>query len=320
MKSLVRNSFFKSIGTKFSLLTLMFLCLFWVMPAKGQFSELELIGKRSQPYTITIGNETVPGVPVSRTVIPLGNQPVPVTITFRDTNLGSFTDTIFPTAGTRLVYRIAETEVHKALLNGGFFQRMKALFTGEEHAGQSEHIPTFCLKFLEQLPITEPIRTDVHISANPQDSIALSVRISADYQFSRDSSTRVQRQDTHIIPPAKSADTATKATTTQASAAPQGATALTPQQHQLLLTNLNSKKFEDDKVQFLQSALKGVYLTSQQLSVILLQFDFERSKLQVCKQYYPQLTDKENTGVLYSVFDFESTKRELKQWIDEQPR
>ncbi|MFO7723098.1 MAG: DUF4476 domain-containing protein [Bacteroidales bacterium] len=302
----------------------LFLVLVITLAGQGgvvaQTSELEIIGKRNQPFTITLGSEMLPGDPVTRTVLPLGTKPVTITITFRDTALGSITDTITPAIGSRLVYRVAETDVHQALMSSGFFAKLRALFSGEESPVPKSHQPSFSLKYLETLPIPEPIGTEGEIRETPQDTNTAPIRISAEYQFSRDSAQRIQRQDTPVVTTTKVIRTPGTDSTGAAAAVPQTTEVLTPQQLQSVISNLTSLKFEEDKVQYLQGALKDVSLTSEQLSGILRQFDFERSKLQVCKQYYHQLSDIENAESLYSVFDFDSTRQELKKWINDQSR
>jgi hypothetical protein len=323
MKSLVNYCLllkFKHLRINFRVL-LILACSF-VTPAAifSQTAELEIIGKRNQPFTIMVGNTMVSVEPAFRSVVNLGDQPVPITITFRDPALGSLTDTIVPSMGNRLVYRIAEDDVHKVLISGAFFARIKALFTGVDAPVQSGNQPTFSLKFLEKLPVSESIKTEVEITKNSQDTNSPSIRISSAYQFSRDSMQRINRTDTLIVTnqqvtPAMAKDSATTVTNAQPPVR-----VLTQQQQQLVVSTLSSQKFEEDKVQYLQRALKDVSLTTEQLTAILRQLDFERSKLQICKQYYPQISDKENSELLYSVFDFDSTKQELKKWINDQPR
>jgi len=88
--------------------------------------------------------------------------------------------------------------------------------------------------------------------------------------------------------------------------------------YQALLNELQAESFEDDRVSALKYALRGKYLTSDQLKGIVVGFDFEDTKLDAAKFGYSILVDKDEFYKIISTFEFSFTREDLREWASNQ--
>lgn len=72
---------------------------------------------------------------------------------------------------------------------------------------------------------------------------------------------------------------------------------------------------DDTKMMMISSATQFSSFSSRQIADLLKLLNFESNKLNLAKQLYKNCTDKQNFYQVYGVFNFESTKRELNEYI-----
>jgi len=80
---------------------------------------------------------------------------------------------------------------------------------------------------------------------------------------------------------------------------------------------LKSEAFESGKVALLKDASKNYYFTSDQVGTLLDLFEFDNDKVEAAATCYPRVVDKENFFVVYSHFEFDASKEELREKIRE---
>ncbi len=78
---------------------------------------------------------------------------------------------------------------------------------------------------------------------------------------------------------------------------------------------LNDLSFDSDRKEAILMDLKTYCLTASQAYQILEVLDFESDRLECAKFLSDRIIDKDNVGVLYKLFDFDSSKMELRQYI-----
>ncbi len=93
---------------------------------------------------------------------------------------------------------------------------------------------------------------------------------------------------------------------------------LTAMEFERLKQALKKESFEDTRFKMFASALRNKMIKVAQLKKILALFSFEDTKIKVAKMGYTHCTDKDNFYKLYSSFDFDSSKEELMEWVEEQ--
>ncbi len=82
------------------------------------------------------------------------------------------------------------------------------------------------------------------------------------------------------------------------------------------LSSIKNKSFSDSKLTLAKQVAKGNCLTSQQISQIMTQFDFEDTKLEFAKYAYPLCFNPENYWKVNNAFQFETTIDELNEYIE----
>ena len=286
--------------------------------ATAQVAELEIIGRKQTAFFLSVEGLQQNSEPVNRIAVknlnPGNNN---IVIRFNDSLLKPIETGISLQPNTRAVFRL----IKKPSSTGETpsfnpFRKIGELFS-DNGRGSSY----FSLKLLE----TTAIQTHYEEIQNDSVSVAIDTisdtRRSHTYHFTRENPNVPVRPDTAALA-TTDRDTVAKTETldTISGYNDQKKTVLTENQHRKIISSVSALSFEEDRIKYLNRELKDVSLSSKQLAEILKQFDFERSKLQVSKQYYHQLTDKENASELYHSFEFNSTIEELKQWIYEQSR
>lgn len=83
-----------------------------------------------------------------------------------------------------------------------------------------------------------------------------------------------------------------------------------------VLRSIDKEWFESNKFKSATQVIKTNNFTTAQVEQILLLFSFENNKLELAKQAYPNTVDKRNYRNLFDVFSFNSSKRELEQYMD----
>jgi hypothetical protein len=73
--------------------------------------------------------------------------------------------------------------------------------------------------------------------------------------------------------------------------------------------------FDSDKQQLIGHFLSRNYVSSNQVEQLLGMIDFESTRLKVAKEAYTKVVDKNNFYTVFNQFDFESSKRELSNFM-----
>jgi hypothetical protein len=76
---------------------------------------------------------------------------------------------------------------------------------------------------------------------------------------------------------------------------------------------IQTESFSDGKLRVLRGALADHRLSVQQAAQVLPLFDFSSDRVEACVAIHPRLVDPENFYQLYSAFDFESDKEEVRK-------
>lgn len=92
---------------------------------------------------------------------------------------------------------------------------------------------------------------------------------------------------------------------------------LTSQETEQLLQAVKARSFEDQKVLLAKQALAESDIRSEDLRRLLQGFDFDKGKLELAKYAYPRVADRQNFYRIYELFSFNSSVRELQQFIEQ---
>ncbi len=97
---------------------------------------------------------------------------------------------------------------------------------------------------------------------------------------------------------------------------------MTPQEFTLFKEQLkNTANFDKDKIELIDMQLSmGTGFNTLQIKQLIETFDFDKGKLKAAKILYLQCTDPNNYYMVLDEFDFDSSRRELKKFIRENPR
>jgi hypothetical protein len=82
-----------------------------------------------------------------------------------------------------------------------------------------------------------------------------------------------------------------------------------------LKQSIQNESFDDTKKSIALQAMRNNYFTSAQVKELVQLFTFESSKLDIAKQGYKNVVDKQNYFTVSDVFTFSSSKQELMQYI-----
>ena len=87
-----------------------------------------------------------------------------------------------------------------------------------------------------------------------------------------------------------------------------------------LMEQVNKASFETSKESVAKQALKSNKITCSQLVRLLNEFSFESTRLQLAKDAYRNVVDKNNYYTINDVFTFQSSKDELLEFLDKMGR
>jgi hypothetical protein len=73
--------------------------------------------------------------------------------------------------------------------------------------------------------------------------------------------------------------------------------------------------FDSDKQKLICDFLSKNYVNSNQVGQLLNMIDFESTRLRIAKDAYSKVVDKNNYYTIFNQFDFESSKRELSDFM-----
>ncbi len=96
--------------------------------------------------------------------------------------------------------------------------------------------------------------------------------------------------------------------------------AMSAAQFQSLTAAIDDEGFSDGKLRVLRDAAQGNFFTSDMVGKIIELFGFDKDKVEAGVICYPKVVDKENFYTVYSHFDFDSSKDELKKKIEKLPK
>ncbi len=85
-----------------------------------------------------------------------------------------------------------------------------------------------------------------------------------------------------------------------------------------LLQAMEKEDFEDTRMAMMRSALKNKALEVDQTVELMKRFSFDDDRVDAAKFCYPKLVDKDNLFRVYAVLEFDASKEELQEWVDEQ--
>ena len=78
---------------------------------------------------------------------------------------------------------------------------------------------------------------------------------------------------------------------------------------------IENKSFDDGKKAIFQQAIRSKCPTSAQVAVLLEEFSFDDSKLELAKYAYSRVADQSNFYLVNEAFSFDSTIEELNDYI-----
>ncbi|MFT6716471.1 MAG: hypothetical protein ACJA0Q_001112 [Saprospiraceae bacterium] len=82
------------------------------------------------------------------------------------------------------------------------------------------------------------------------------------------------------------------------------------------IANIAQQDFDDAKITIISNSLETKCFSCDQIKTLLELFSFEEDKISIVKKAYGRVFDPRNFDVIYTVFEFDSSKNEIKQHID----
>ncbi|EJL71863.1 DUF4476 domain-containing protein [Chryseobacterium populi] len=76
-----------------------------------------------------------------------------------------------------------------------------------------------------------------------------------------------------------------------------------------------NEKFDDGKMAMINQQMRSTMFTSYQIKSLVKSLSFDRNKLDLAKSMYRKCADKNKYFLVYDAFDYESSKRELMEFI-----
>lgn len=73
--------------------------------------------------------------------------------------------------------------------------------------------------------------------------------------------------------------------------------------------------FDESKLSMIRQQMRTSMFTAQQITTLVKEMSFDKSKLSLAKLMYPKCADQEQYFLVYDAFDFDSSKRELMDYI-----
>jgi len=74
-------------------------------------------------------------------------------------------------------------------------------------------------------------------------------------------------------------------------------------------------RFDDSRLSMINQQARSAMFTSQQITILVKEMSFDKNKLSLAKSMYFNCADKSKYFLVYDAFDFESSKRELMDFI-----
>lgn len=76
-----------------------------------------------------------------------------------------------------------------------------------------------------------------------------------------------------------------------------------------------NERFDDGRIALINQQMNSSLFTSQQIKDLVKLMSFDKNKLSLAKSMYKKCVDKNKYFLVYDAFDFESSKRELTEFI-----
>lgn len=74
-------------------------------------------------------------------------------------------------------------------------------------------------------------------------------------------------------------------------------------------------KFDDSRFSMIRQQMQTTMFIAQQISILVKEMSFDKNRLSLAKSMYAKCPDKQKYFLVYDAFDFESSKRELMDFI-----
>lgn len=85
---------------------------------------------------------------------------------------------------------------------------------------------------------------------------------------------------------------------------------------QSFLNSLKNTTYDDTRVKVALSGIQDNTITATQLREVLQLFMYENNKLEVAKKSYDYVCDKNNFYIIYDVFSYDASKKELIEYVN----
>jgi len=85
-----------------------------------------------------------------------------------------------------------------------------------------------------------------------------------------------------------------------------------------LLKNLKDQSFDEQKVEFIETFVKGRPLNCEQATELLKTFSFDDGRIKAALLLHPGLVDAENFFEVLKIFPFESSRQQVMEAIRKQ--
>lgn len=92
-------------------------------------------------------------------------------------------------------------------------------------------------------------------------------------------------------------------------------TPITTTEFQTEVKKIEAHDFDEAKKTATEKLLTSKCFTSAQVKTLLEKLSFEEDKLEIAKKAYSRVTDKGNYGIVKTVFEFDSNKKALDQFM-----
>lgn len=73
--------------------------------------------------------------------------------------------------------------------------------------------------------------------------------------------------------------------------------------------------FDNERVSIIESQIENSLFTSEQIRLLLNEFSFDSSRLEIAKRLFDKCVDRQNFFIVYDTFDFSSNKNELRKYV-----
>ena len=86
----------------------------------------------------------------------------------------------------------------------------------------------------------------------------------------------------------------------------------------LALRYISNKSFDSDRLEAAKEIVRHNWVSARQIASICRLFTFDSNRLEFAKYAYRYCIDKNKYYAIYEVFDFDSSKQELNEYIQQQ--